>query len=360
MQFPAWDPVLIEIPGLPIDIRWYGLMYVVGFAIAYQILVRLCRAGFLPLESEKVGDLIFYLVFGVLLGGRIGYAVFYGNGLSDPVQLVKIWQGGLSFHGGLIGVIVALTIFAYRHNVPGARLADALCLAGTPGVFAVRMANFINGELYGRVTSAQTWGAMQFPTDEAAERAMGIYGQALSMRQRELVVQVAVGKRKWEDIADQMPETSSYADGSWDRVRAAVEGDGTRTGWEILQEATDPSTGELVVPFRHPSQLYEGISEGLLVGLMLWVTYALTRRRLLGPGTYCGLFMLGYAVARVCCEFVRQPDAQFRDADDDLGTVLLGMTMGQVLSLGMVVGGVGLLVYGRTRRAAEEARGGTA
>jgi len=355
MQFPAWDPVLVEIPGLPIDIRWYGLMYVVGFAAGYQILLRLARSRFLPMDPDKVGDLIFYLVFGVLLGGRVGYALFYDQALLNPLELVQMWKGGLAFHGGLLGVIVALILFSRRHGLPAMRVADSLCLAGFVGVFAVRMANFINGELYGRVTSATTFLAMQFPTDEAAERLMGIQGLGLDMRSRELVIQVAFGHRTWDSIADQLPP-----DRPWDMVRAAVEGDGTRTGWEILSSQLD-AAGEPLIPHRHPSQLYEGLSEGLLVGLLLWGVYFATRKRPLGRGAFTGLFMLGYAAARFCCEFVRQPDAQFRDETDPVGTVFLGLTMGQTLSLGMVVGGVYCLWYSRRQRAsASDSQGAAA
>jgi phosphatidylglycerol---prolipoprotein diacylglyceryl transferase len=103
MQFPAWDPVLFDIPGLPIDIRWYGLMYVVGFVIGQWILVRLARQGFFPVRPEVAPDLVFYCVFGVMLGGRTGYALFYDQSLLNPLNFVQLWKGGLSFHGGLGG-----------------------------------------------------------------------------------------------------------------------------------------------------------------------------------------------------------------------------------------------------------------
>src|SRR5258708_3713398 len=99
MDFPAWDPVLIDIPGLPIAIRWYGLMYVVGFIVGQWLLVRLARARFLPVAEDKAPDLVLYLVFGVLLGGRVGYALFYEHDLLSPLKFIRVWAGGLSFHG---------------------------------------------------------------------------------------------------------------------------------------------------------------------------------------------------------------------------------------------------------------------
>src|SRR5690606_4667922 len=121
-----------------------------------------------PVAPERVADLVFYCVIGTILGGRLGYALFYDQGLVDPLRIIRIWEGGLAFHGGLIGVTIALVLFAWKHRVPAGRVADAAALATTPGIFAVRLANFVNGELYGRVTSPDTFLAMRFPTDEKA------------------------------------------------------------------------------------------------------------------------------------------------------------------------------------------------
>lgn len=334
-EFPAWDPVLLEIPGLPIDIRWYGLMYVVGFIVAQWILMRLARARLLPLKPEAVPDLILWLVLGVLLGGRIGYALFYDNALLDPLKLVQLWKGGLSFHGGLLGVVVALAWFSRRHRVPTARMADACALAVCPGIFAVRMANFINGELFGRKTGAETPGAMRFPTDPVALHAMGLDHPGLSMRDKELAIQVAFDHLEWQDVADRVSRADAHGRAlPWEDIRPRLD-------WEAVREQ---------VPFRHPSQLYEGLGEGVLVGLMLLGIYLATRRRPLGPGAYGGLFLIGYGVVRFFIEFLRMPDVQFRDADDPVGTVFLGMTMGQTLCVGMVLAGGLMLWFARGRR----------
>jgi len=340
MEFPAWDPVLFEIPFLPIAIRWYGLMYVVGFLCAQWIFVRLARRGFFPIAPESAPDLIFYCVFGVMLGGRTGYALFYDQSLLNPLEFVQVWKGGLAFHGGLAGVCIAMWLFGRRHKIGWARLADSAALGVCPGIFAVRFANFINGELYGRRTDPETWGAMQFPTDPAALREMGLTAQGLTMRDRELCIQVAYGKLDFADIRDKLTVNDELGRPiNWDLVEPRLD-------WDVVRAKMSPDGLEHLVPFRHPSQLYEGICEGLLVGIALWILYSLTRSKPLRTGRYAAIFLLGYAVARFCLEYVRKPDEQFYDGSSD-GTVLLGMTMGQTLTLGMVVGALLILFWPR-------------
>ena len=335
LEFPAWDPVLLELPGV-FAVRWYGLMYLVGFVVGHWTLQRLIRIGFLPMAPERVGDLIFYLVLGVIVGGRLGHVLFYQfpagqwDALYDPIKLIAIWEGGLAFHGGLIGVTVAVVLFARRAKVPILRLGDAVAVATCPGILAVRIANFINGELYGRVTAEDTFGAMRFPTDPAALRAFGLDAYALPMRTRELGIQVAVGHREWESVASSLPEK---------------DGRGADVPWESIKERLDWDAVKDVVPFRHPSQLYEGIGEGLLLGIALWILLLRTRVKPLAQGAYFGVFLLGYGVVRSLLENIRQPDSQFKDANDDVGTVALGLTMGQWLSFGMLVAGA--LLIGR-------------
>ena len=336
MQFPAWDPVLFDIPGLPIDIRWYGLMYVVGFVVGQWILVRLARAGFFPVRPEAAPDLVFYCVFGVMLGGRTGYALFYDQSLLHPLNFLQVWKGGLAFHGGLVGVGVAVWLFCRRHHCSWLRTADACALAVTPGIAAVRFANFINGELYGRKTSPDTPFAMQFPTDPRALERLGI-ADSWSMRDRELCIQVAFGRRTFADTQHLLSQVDEYGQPiDW----AAVA---PRLDWAKV--SAQMVNGEPAVPYRHPSQLYEGLGEGLVLGLVLFVVYLLTRHRPWRPGRYAVLFLLGYALTRGSLEFVRQPDAH-------LGIVFAGMTMGQILSAGLVVGAVVIVCWPRGRAAA--------
>jgi phosphatidylglycerol:prolipoprotein diacylglycerol transferase len=337
MQFPAWDPVLLDIPGLPIDIRWYGLMYVVGFVVGQWILVRLARKGFFPVRPELAPDLIFYCVFGVMLGGRVGYALFYDHSLLNPLQFVQVWKGGLAFHGGLAGVGVAVWLFCRKHGVQWTRAVDACALMVTPGIFAVRIANFINGQLYGRVTSKDTPFAMQFPTVPAAKRLRGLR-EGWTRRDHELCIQVAYGKKT---LADVRPLLSTHDDMGrpidWDEV-------GKHLDWPSISAMTDVK-GDPLVPYRHPSQIYEALGEGLVLGVVLLIVYRLTRHRPLRPGAYTVIFLLGYAAMRGSIELVREPDAPLGP------NVALGMTMGQLLSGGLIVVAIAILWWQRRRGA---------
>jgi len=339
MDFPAWDPVLFDIPGLPIDVRWYGLMYVVGFLVGQWILVRLARTGFLPVRPEAVPDLVFYCVFGVMLGGRTGYALFYDHSLLNPLNFVQVWKGGLAFHGGLGGVGVATWLFCRRQKLSWRRLVDATAIAVTPGILAVRMANFINGELYGRVTAPTTPFAMQFPTDPVAMRLLGLSND-WTMRDRELCIQVAFGKAKFADVQSLL-STVDAAGRPIDWAAVAPKLDWARVS------GLQGGDGMPLVPFRHPSQIYEGLGEGLLLGLVLAILWLLTRRRPWPMGRYAVVFLCGYGVVRWSLELVRQPD-DWMPKD-----VLFGMTMGQTLSAGLVV--LALLITFWPRRDAKVA-----
>ena len=333
LEFPAWDPVLLDLPG-PIDIRWYGLMYIVGFVCGHWIFVALAKRRFLPVAPEAVGDLIVYTVVGTILGGRLGYALFYDQALGDPMKLIRIWEGGLSFHGGLVGVMAAIALFARKHKISIGRVFDAAALAVTPGILAVRCANFVNGELYGRVTTADGFLAMRFPTDDVASRLLhlDVLRELGGKRAEELGVLVAYGKRPWSDLQAMLPATDPGG-GDWSVVREALN-------WERIQEQ---------VPYRYPSQLFEAAGEGVFTGLVLLVVYLMTRRRPLGPYAYGGFFLCCYAIVRFLVENLRQPDRQFRKAGDDLGLVFLGLTMGQTLCLGMFLVGVVMITVGLRR-----------
>jgi|DewCreStandDraft_2_1066082.scaffolds.fasta_scaffold00711_8 phosphatidylglycerol:prolipoprotein diacylglycerol transferase len=314
IPYPRIDPVAIDLPG-PIDIRWYGLMYLVGFVAGYAILRQLIRRGWLPMTEAALSDLVTAAIVGVIAGGRLGYMLFYDlpDLLREPARLLRIWEGGMSFHGGLIGMLLAVAWTARRHRLPFLRLGDAVALAVPPGIFAVRIANFINGELYGRVASPEVPWAMRFPTDPVAERLLGV--DTLPLRARELAIKHA------------------YETGLWDRVRPFV-------------------------PLRHPSQLYEALGEGLLVGLVVWGLYrAFGRTDRWPPGALGGAFLIAYGTVRFGLEFFRQPDPQFRNPGDPLGTVLGPFTMGQVLCFAMILAGAAVMVlaWRRARRGGDHA-----
>ena len=313
LRFPRVDPVLLDLPG-PVDVRWYGVMYLVGFAAAYAALRHLARRGELRLPPASVGDVLGTLALGVVVGGRLGYLLFYGfdEVRADPRAALRFWEGGMAFHGGLLGVTAASAWYARRHRIGFLHLADALAL-GTPfGLFAVRIANFLNGELYGRIASVDVPWAVRFPTDPVALARLGASGLPLRGREQRIL--------------------AAYQSGTWDVIRP-------------------------LVPLRHPSQLYEALGEGVLLALLLWVTLW-WRRRADGAamhsrldGTFAGLFLVGYGTIRSLIELFRQPDAQFRGPGDPIGTVLGPLTMGQVLSVAMIGSGLFLLLHARVTNA---------
>jgi phosphatidylglycerol:prolipoprotein diacylglycerol transferase len=254
---PQIDPVIFHVG--PLAVRWYGLMYLLGFLASYFIIRHLARRRGLDLSSELLSDLLFYAVIGVILGGRLGYTLFYNFPyyLSHPLEIFAVWEGGMSFHGGLIGVVVSALIFCHRKKLPVLLVGDILTAAAPVGLGLGRLGNFINGELWGRVTDS-SWG-MIFP---------------------------AAG-----------PEP------------------------------------------RHPSQLYEAFFEGPVLFLVLYLLH----RRKVNEGTVFFSFFLGYGIIRFGIEFFRQPDLQ-------LGFLWGGATMGQLLSLPMILIGIIGLAYGRCRR----------
>jgi phosphatidylglycerol---prolipoprotein diacylglyceryl transferase len=263
LHYPGFNPIAFEIGPFSlfgrehsIQVHWYGVMYLIGFLAAWLLARYRARRPGSTWKTEDVDDLVFYGMLGVILGGRIGYVLFYGLSfwMKDPWYPLKIWEGGMSFHGGLLGVIIAMTVFALRR---GRRVADVYDFSAplpTIGMFAVRLGNFINGELWGKTTTVP-WGFL-------------VKGQV-----------------------------------------------------------------------RHPTQLYEAALEGLLLFIVMWWYTARPRPRL-APS---GLFLLLYGLARFAVEFVRVPDEQ-------LGYLAGGwLTMGQVLTLPMIIGGAALLAYAYRR-----------
>ncbi|MFO7306445.1 MAG: prolipoprotein diacylglyceryl transferase [Gammaproteobacteria bacterium] len=273
LTYPSIDPVIVTIG--PLAIHWYGLMYVIGFAAAWLLARHRASAADSTWKPVDVDDLIFFSAIGVIVGGRIGWLVFYGaeQVVEDPLTIIQIWKGGMSFHGGLLGVIVAVVLFARRR---GRRVADVLdFLAPLPGIgiFAGRIGNFINGELWGKPTDAP-WGFVLDPS-------------LLHPRQADEVLLLC---RRFE---------------------------------------VDPCVIQV-----HASQLYEGLLEGLLLFVVLWL-YTSKRRPRWAPS---GLFLVGYGVCRFLVEFVRVPDA-------NRGYILFDwVTMGQILSAPMIIIGIALMV----------------
>lgn len=247
---PNFDPVAISLG--PIEIHWYGLMYLLGFVCA--ILLGQYRANKRKdWQKDEVSDMVFYLALGVILGGRLGSVIFYNLPyyLQNPFEVFAIWDGGMSFHGGLLGVVVAMYVYARKTQKSFLNVADFVAPLVPPGLFFGRIGNFINQELWGKITDVP---------------------------------------------------------------------------WAVLFH-TKPDAP------RHPSQLYEAALEGLLLFIILWLYSAKPRV----AGSVAGLFVLGYGVFRFMVEFVREPDAH-------LGSVFLGLSMGQILCLPMIVFGLYFLL----------------
>jgi phosphatidylglycerol---prolipoprotein diacylglyceryl transferase len=282
IPFPDVSPEVFSIPLGPVtfSLRWYALAYIAGLLIGWRLIVRMvCTpklwSGPPPMRPEAVERLLTWVIFGVILGGRIGYVLFYQPRffLENPSQILRVWEGGMSFHGGFVGVIIAGIWFCRRERIPMLSMADLMAAVVPVGLFLGRIANFINAELWGRPTDLP-WG-VAFP-GEAAQTCEGV----------------------------------------------------------------------LTICARHPSQLYEAALEGLL--LFVVFTWLIWRRGWLKtPGRIAGLFFLGYGVARFLVEFVRQPDAQFVSEGNPLGLALhlggYGLTMGQILTLPMILGGLWFL-----------------
>src|SRR6056297_1885453 len=274
MPFPEIDPELVSfgIFGIEFALRWYALAYIAGLLIGWRLIVWLVRrpalwpAGRAPMTPPQVEELLTWVILGVVLGGRLGFVLFYQPAyyLANPLQILALWEGGMAFHGGLLGVAVAVWLFCARHGIPRLSAADALALAAPPGLMLGRLANFINAELWGRPTDVP-W-AMRFPTlcRDPALQGCGVPGE-------------------------------------W-----------FYTGAELA---------------RHPSQLYEAALEGLVLGaVLLWL--ALRARALHRPGLVAGLFLAGYGVARFVVEFFRQADPQFVTSANPAGHVIGAGGMG--------------------------------
>jgi phosphatidylglycerol---prolipoprotein diacylglyceryl transferase len=275
------DPIALPIyKGLAL--RWYGLAYLMGFVVGFLLLKHLAKRGLWVMKPDKVADFIAACaLFGVFLGGRLGYLFFYQlpktgwQGLaSDPMMIFRVWEGGMASHGGILGLVIFTWFYAKKHQVSWAGLADGLCVVGPLGLFFGRMANFINGELYGRAVNGVVW-AVKFP---------------LSLYQESEETQSAA----WQACI-RIDPTLADARSLEQLVAAARENPQVSTALgEHLQA-------------RHPSQIYEGLLEGLLLFAILWVVRI--RFPKAPAGMITGLFFALYAVFRIVGEQFREPDA---------------------------------------------------
>lgn len=332
------DPVIVSLTET-LKLRWYGLSYVAGFFLAYVILVRLSRRKLWVVEEAKVSDVVTYTaIFGVFLGGRLGYVLFYlipREGWSavfdDPLTVIKVWEGGMASHGGILGILFFTLFYAWRHQLSWPGLGDGIAIVAPLGVFFGRVANFINGELYGTVVSQgneAAWWAVKFPRSlmESAN------GENLQLAMKQLAF-----TEEGEKIVADLPlyENGDYYVGPQVFEQILEK---SRENPEVLKALSDHT------PARHASQLYEGILEGLVIfGVLYALRVAIPK---LWHGVLTGTFFILYAVFRIGVEYVREPDA----------SKILGVTKGQFYSLFMILIGVGFLVYAaRSRKSLEGA-----
>ena len=283
-------------------IHWYGLAYVMGFYCCYLIMVRLAKLGHGSLKASEVGDFITYAaLFGVVLGGRLGYMLLYNldGFLHDPISIFRLWDGGMASHGGIAGLALFSLYWAWRHKISWTGIGDNLVTGAPLGLLFGRLANFINGELYGRATDVP-W-AMKFPTEvrdlDILPSQLGIVaeGDRFPMHSHEIIA-----------LAKQSPE-----------------------GLANLEKALTP---------RHPSQLYEAFCEGLLLFTVLYLVR--TRCKKLPDGVTTGLFFVLYAIARISVENLREPDS----------SLIMGITKGQFYSTFMIAVGVAFIIFGMVRK----------
>ncbi len=312
------DPFAIRFPdGFPMDgIRWYGLSYLLGFLLAYLIIRRIATVGRTTLKPASVSDMVVTLAIGIVVGGRLGYALFYKPELFvrfSPTfpwwDLLALNQGGMASHGGIIGAIVASYYYAWRHQHRWTHLLDLFGFTAALGVFFGRIANFINGELYGRPTTPDFPLAVKFPQelDELARRSPELVRPVIAR------ADVIGALRPYDEV-----------------------GIGPIHALQDLVQRGNADVIALVEPIltpRHPSQLYQALLEGLLVFIVLAILWAKPRK----PGVVAGAAALSYGIARIIGELFREPDAH-------IGFDFLGVTRGQWLSIGPIVLGIALLL----------------
>ena len=285
-SFPQIDPVIFSfsVGQLEFALRWYAVSYIAGILAAWKLMQFLVKRDNLwskkgpPLSSLEVDDLMTYLILGIILGGRIGYVFFYQPEyyLQNPAHIFKIWQGGMSFHGGFLGVVIGTVFYSYKRKIDLWSLGDLIAVASPPGLLFGRLANFINGELWGKPTTSK-WG-MVFPVKNAQE----------------------------------CPE-------NW-----------------------------IGVCTRHPSQLYEAAMEGLALWVIM-LTFVLIFNSFKRRGETICIFLIGYGISRGIIEILREPDAQFVNALNPNGYIILfnetiGLSMGQILCLPMVIIGISSMI----------------
>jgi phosphatidylglycerol:prolipoprotein diacylglycerol transferase len=291
------NPVALPIYG-GIALRWYGLAYLMAFVVGFLLLRNLAKRGLYVIKPDQIGDLIAAAaLFGVFIGGRVGYILFYElpkvgwEGLArDPLLVLRVWEGGMASHGGILGLFIFTWVYAKKHQVTWTGLGDGLCVVAPLGILFGRAANFINGELYGRVCEGVAW-AVKFP---------------LSLMEEPAEVQSAA----WQACTRVDPKLADT-----ESINALIAA--ARDNPQLSQTLGN------FLPERHPSQIYEGLLEGLALFSILW--FVRTRYPKAPDGLLTGMFFALYAAFRIFGEQFREPDA----------AMVGSLTKGQFFSLFM-------------------------
>jgi phosphatidylglycerol:prolipoprotein diacylglycerol transferase len=336
-----FDPFALRISG-DFGIRWYGLSYMAGFICAYLViswLVKRQRAGMTP---QMVGDFITYGAIGTLVGGRLGYCIFYAPDLFLKFKsdfpfwgVLAVNEGGMASHGGMIGIIVACLLFARKYSVNVLYLFDLVAVSGPIGIFFGRIANFINGELLGRPCDPDFPLAVRFPQDIQSWPAT----EASKLPDLAPIVEkIGVGREQWLEILQKYRVDMHAREQLYDLLNKIILT--IQDGNTAVRDALGP----MLTP-RHPSQLYAAAGEGLFMFLILFFLWRKARM----PGFLGATFVILYAMVRISDEHFRLPDAH-------IGYQALGLTRGQWLSIVMFAVGV-ILMFVWTRASSLKIQG---
>lgn len=322
-----FDPFALQISG-DFGIRWYGLSYMMGFICAYLLIKWLAARQRVGLSEQMVGDFITYAAIGTLVGGRLGYVIFYGPDLFFKFKstfpfwgVLAVNEGGMASHGGMIGIVVGCLLYARKYSINALYLFDLVAVAGPIGVFFGRIANFINGELVGRPCDPSFPLAVKFPQDIYSWPQQGV--TKLS-ELTPVVEKIGMQSSQWQDLLARFPTDFSARETVYETLNKIVLG--IQNGNDAARDAIAP-----LLTARYPSQLFEAVGEGLFLFVVLFLLWRRPRK----PGFVAAVFIILYAIVRITGEEFRMPDAH-------IGFQWLGLTRGQWLSAAMFV--VGLIL----------------
>ena len=323
--FHNLDPFIIQFTD-NFGIRWYSMAYIIGFITSYLLIKWLIRKNLSPLSKNDAADFIIWLAFGVIIGGRLGYAIFYAQNIFIEFdshfpywELLEIHHGGLASHGGIIGLIIATILFAKKRGFSTYHCLD-LTVFGSLGIFLGRIANFINGELFGRVIEGKTLLAVQFPQEMflwVSEK------KTESLKDLSTVVtkiKTGLNSDIWQNWVYQFGSDGNYKAQIYSTIHSLIEAC-QKGNKEVIASLKE------ILSYRHPSQIYQSLLEGLLPFLLVLFLW---KKKSLKPGMIGGIWALCYGLMRILGEQFRMPDAH-------LGFRALDLTRGQWLSVAMLI-----------------------